>query len=85
MCLPALLMSHIATSKFEQWRSAHRAAHAAECLYNNKTVRSVTFAEPPPTERELQEMLELRKLALERLTDYIEQARAEAEALRPHP
>ena len=43
----------------------------------------MTLGEPLPTAGELQEALELRKLASQRLTDYIEQMRAEADALRP--
>ena len=72
-------MNH-ATEKYQQWRLAEAVSEAAVQRNVAKVLR-VAWGGPTVTADELQEALDLRKLASERLADYIHQTKVDAQAL----
>lgn len=72
-------MNH-ATDKYQQWRLAEAVSEAAVHRNVAKVLRAASGG-PTVTADELQEALDLRKLASERLADYIYQTKVDAQAL----
>ena len=69
------------TEKYQEWRLAEAVCEAAEHR-NVAKVLAAASGGSTVTEDELQEVMDLRKLASERLADYIQQTKVNAQTLR---